>query len=557
MHNELRGTLEVYYLEEKPESDEGPFLKEERDLINAISDRIGTFIEHKNAEDELRENEEKYRTLIENAGEAIIVVQDGVIKFANPKGEELYGRSQEELSSRHHTYFIHEEDRAMVGERHESRLKGEELHGTYSFRIIDKNGSIKWIELNVVLFSWEARPAALCFMTDITERKTLEQQLIQAQKMEAIGTLTSGIAHDFNNILTSIIGNAHMVLMDINEDDPLREEIEEIKEAGERAAALTRQLLTFSRKQIIQPEVMDLNDILSHIEKMLRRLVREDIELGIIPEPALWKVLMDPTQMEQVIMNLVVNAGDAMPRGGKLTIEAANVYLDESYFRDHSAEAKTGPYAMLAVSDTGIGMDDETQSHIFEPFFTTKEREQGTGLGLSTVYGIVKQSDGFVWAYSESGIGTTFKVYLPRVGGDAESAGEDPIVPVESSGSETILVVEDDKRLLKLALRILKQYGYNVLVAENGKEALRVVEECKEPIHLVLTDMVMPGMSGTEVAEQVKLLKPEIKVIYMSGYADNAAVPHGILPEEVNFIQKPFTPEGLARKVREVLDIED
>ncbi|MDL1962856.1 MAG: PAS domain S-box protein [Deltaproteobacteria bacterium] len=402
----------------------------------------------------------------------------------------------------------------------------------------------------------KGRPTGiLAVVKDISEQKKLEAQFHQAQKMEAIGVLAGGVAHDFNNILTIIIGNADMALMNIDKDNPLREKLGEIKIAGERAASLTRQLLTFSRKQIITPRVLDLNELLTDLEKMLGRLVGEDIELLTIPEPALWPVDVDPGQMEQVIMNLAVNARDAMPTGGNLTIETANIDPDENYFYKHGIEEKKpGHYVILAVSDTGSGMDEKIKEHIFDPFFTTKEVGRGTGLGLSTVYGIVKQNNGFVWVYSEPGQGTTFKVYLPRVkeNVEPEEKGQTPVN--NSGGSETVLIVEDDDSLRKLAQNVLQQHGYKVLDAENGEDALRVSQAHEGAIHLMIADVVMPRMGGKKVAERLKLLYPRMKVIYMSGYTDNAIVLHGVLAPGLNFLQKPFSPEGLAHKVREVLD---
>ncbi len=399
------------------------------------------------------------------------------------------------------------------------------------------------------------------------EKKKLEAQLRQSQKMEAIGTLAGGVAHDFNNLLTVIIGNAQLALMNAGKDESLRKEIGEIKKAGDRAASLTMQLLAFSRKQVIQPEVLDLNELLTGIEKMLARLIREDVELLTIIEPALWQVEVDPGQMEQAIMNLAINARDAMstcadsaagrPRGGKLTIETANIDLRESYFHKHGIEEKPGSYVMLTVSDTGSGMSKETQEHIFDPFFTTKGVGKGTGLGLATVYGIVKQNNGFVWVYSEPGQGSTFKVYLPKAEGDADSEKKQRLPVIELDGSETVLIVEDDEGLRKFTQEVLQSYGYRILAAENGEEALKVGKEHEGPIHLMITDVVMPKMGGKEAADRLQPFYPRMKVIYMSGYTDNAIVHHGVLAPGLNFLEKPFTPESLARKVREALDAEN
>jgi two-component system cell cycle sensor histidine kinase/response regulator CckA len=389
---------------------------------------------------------------------------------------------------------------------------------------------------------------------DVTEEKRLEAQFIQAQKMESIGRLAGGVAHDFNNLLTTIIGFSDMTLMRLPEGDPVCEYVQEIKHAGERAASLTAQLLAFSRKQVIQPRVMVLNTVIQETEKMLSRLIGEHIDVVTVLEPGLWNVRANPAQMSQVLMNLAVNARDAMPGGGKLTIETANVALDWVYARQHGVDLQPGPYVMLAVSDTGIGMDEETRSQIFEPFFTTKEKGKGTGLGLSTVYGIVKQNKGYVWVYSEPGKGTAFKIYLPRIEGEAKKRKADDASPDMLKGNETILLVENEESVRRLSEEVLGECGYRVLAASDGEDAMTLSEQYGGEIHLLLTDMVMPGMSGRDLAEGMISLRPGIKVLYMSGYTDDAIVRHGGLDEGDEFLQKPFTPEVLARKVREVLD---
>ena len=385
------------------------------------------------------------------------------------------------------------------------------------------------------------------------QRKQLEDQLRQSQKMEAIGQLTGGIAHDFNNMLTVILGYSELMLKRLPPDAPLRDDVEQVKEAGERASLLTKQLLAFSRKQVLQPKVLDLNTVLTNMDRMLQRLIGEDIALVAVPAPGLWHVYADPSQIEQVMMNLAVNARDAMPNGGKLTIETANVQLDDAYAHQHGP-VQPGSYVMLAVSDTGCGMDRETQARIFEPFFTTKEPGKGTGLGLSTVYGIVKQSGGYVWVYSEVGRGTAFKIYLPRGEGAVETV-EPGVAPARTvRGSEMILLVEDDRAVRVLARSTLQAHGYTVLEAHHGKHALQVYEQHAGPIHLLVTDVVMPEMSGRELADRLKPSRPNMKVLFMSGYTDKAIVHHGELDPGAAFLQKPFTPDALARKVREVLD---
>jgi PAS domain S-box-containing protein len=379
-----------------------------------------------------------------------------------------------------------------------------------------------------------------------------EEQLRQSQKMEAVGRLAGGVAHDFNNLLTAITGYSELTLKRLPGDDPLRRNVEEIKRAGERAASLTRQLLAFSRKQVLQPVVMDLQAVVSDMEKMLRRLIGEDIELRTVLGGELGSIKADPGQIEQVIMNLAVNARDAMPAGGKLTIETQNVYLGEDYATRHIA-VKPGAYIMMAVTDTGTGMDEQTQRRIFEPFFTTKEMGKGTGLGLSTVYGIVKQSGGNIWVYSEVSRGTTFKIYLPRVDEGAQDYKRSAEVEESLYGTETILVAEDDERLRNLVREVLEGYSYKVLLAANGSVALSIFERQEEPVHLLLTDVIMPGMSGRELADRLTRLHPEIKTLYMSGYTDDAIVHHGVLDADTSFIQKPFDSAALARKVREVL----
>ena len=391
--------------------------------------------------------------------------------------------------------------------------------------------------------------------TDALEAlRNTEKQLVQSQKLEAVGRLAGGISHDFNNLLTVILGYSDIMKRNLQEGHPLRRNVEEIVRASERAASLTRQLLAFSRKQVMQPKVFDLNTVVTDLEKMLRRMIGEDIELRVGLQSELGNIKADPVQLEQVLMNLVVNARDAMPKGGKLSIETTNVYLDEAYAREH-VSVVPGDYVMLAISDTGCGMDEDTRQHIFEPFFTTKEQGKGTGLGLSMVYGIVRQSGGNIWVYSEEGRGTTFKIYFPRVTADAEEHKRTSGALDGPRGCETILLVEDAELVRNLARQVLEGAGYRVLEAASAEAAINLCERINgDRIDLLLTDVIMPGMSGNEMSRVLLAKQPGMPVLYMSGYTDDAIVQHGVLEAGINFLQKPFTPCALTLKVREVLD---
>jgi two-component system cell cycle sensor histidine kinase/response regulator CckA len=449
---------------------------------------------------------------------------------------------------------IHPEDRASVVETIDRATRSGADFALH-YRSLWPDGTVRWLSGagRVVLDAQGGPVRAVGISMDVTERRALEEQYRQSQKMEAIGLLASGVAHDFNNLLTVILGFTELAAAEVETGSRQSEPLGEIRKAGERAAVLTRQLLAFSRRQVLEPKILDLNALITDLERMLRRLIGEDVELATALDPGVGPVRADVGQIEQVILNLAVNARDAMPTGGKLTIETRNVELDESYAREHVA-VRPGSYAMLAVTDTGTGMSAETKSHMFEPFFTTKGQGKGTGLGLATVYGIVKQSEGNIWVYSELGRGATFKIYLPLVKSDSSPVEARPSDARPARGSETVLLVEDEDAVRTLTRRILEGFGYSILEARKGEAALELARRHSQPIHLLLTDVVMPDMGGPELAERMRRVRPDTKVLFMSGYTDDAVVRHGIIANGVHFLQKPFTPEALARKVRETLD---
>jgi PAS domain S-box-containing protein len=517
-------------------------------VLHDITDR-------KREEEALRRSEASYRSLILGATYGIFGCDvNGKFLAVNPALVAMLGYESEAdlLAANLVRDVIRDPDegaRLLQQYRQKGRVDGLEAQWRR------KDGTPVQVRLSgrTVLDERGALEGCEIIAEDLSERWRLEEQLRRAQKMEAVGRLAGGVAHDFNNLLTIVMGYSDLLLERLGATDAMRAYVEEIKKAGERAASLTRQLLAFGRRQVLAPQVLDLNAVVTNVDKMLRRLIGENIELSAVLEPELGRVKADPGQIEQVILNLVLNARDAMPQGGQLTLETANVELNEGYARSHES-VLPGRYVMLTVSDSGMGMDAETQAHIFEPFFTTKEKGKGTGLGLATVYGIVKQSGGHIWLYSEPDQGTAFKIYLPRL--------EAAVQPVETistgaplaGGSETILLVEDEEGVRDLAGRILELKGYKVITASNPTVAAQVFERHEGPIHLLLTDVVMPTMSGRQLAEHLALLRPGLKVLYMSGYTDNSIIPHGILKEGTQFLQKPFTPDSLTRKVREVLE---
>ncbi|GIW50783.1 MAG: hypothetical protein KatS3mg081_0138 [Gemmatimonadales bacterium] len=478
---------------------------------------------------------------------------EGRVTLWNGAAERLFGWTEAEVLGRP-IPIVPEEVRDAVERARWRILRGEAVSGIEVVRR-RKDGAL--LDLKVfAAATYDARGRAnglVVMFEDVTTSKRLEEQLRRSQKMEAVGRLAGGIAHDFNNLLTVILGDADLLLSDIASDDPVREAVEEIRHAAERGAALTRQLLTFSRRQIVQPQVVSINDIISNMNRMLRRVIGEDIEIRLRLATDLWNVNIDPGQLEQVILNLSVNARDAMPRGGLLVLETANVQLDPEYAALHP-EARPGDYVMLTVSDTGVGMTPEVKQHIFEPFFTTKEQGKGTGLGLATCYGIVRQFGGHISVYSEPGVGTTMKVYLPRAGGARTevSSGTSELV----RGTETILVVDDDVRVRRVAVRVLQSLGYRVLEAGNGPEVLALLgrEGTALRVDLLLTDVVLPGMSGPELAERVRSLRQGLRVLFMSGYTEDLILQRRLLAREAAMVHKPFSPSELARKVRGVLD---
>ena len=533
-----------------------PFTSGKVKALSILANVAAPALESARLHGEVREAEARYRSIFENAVEGMFqATPAGQITAANPALARILGyESPEELKT---SVTDIEQQLYIDPARRVVFIKEIEIRGLvkgFEIQMYRKDRTRIWVSVSARA-TRDVNGKSLCYeggIEDVTERKHLEERLVQSQKMEAIGTLAGGIAHDFNNLLTAIIGYSQLAGGRVSKDEPIYKEIEEIRKAGMRAAELTSQLLAFSRKQVLQPKVINLNTIVDNISKMITRVIGEDFELVISLDPELGSIRADPGQMEQVIMNLAVNARDAMPRGGKLIIETADIFLDEAYARLH-LRVQPGPHVMLAVSDTGCGMDAETRSRIFEPFFTTKDQGKGTGLGLSTVYGIVKQTGGDIWVYSEPGRGTTFKLYLPRVEEKAAQPYQE-LRQVRSAGTETVLLVEDELQVRNLAALVLRERGYEVVEASSGEEALCIAKEYAGKIHLLLTDVVMPQMSGKELSEQIKRTRFDIKVLFASGYTGDAVLHHGVFEADMEFIQKPFTPNALANKVRQVLN---
>jgi two-component system, cell cycle sensor histidine kinase and response regulator CckA len=510
------------------------------------------------AEAALRSSEERFRALVENSSDTLLLLDaEGRVTYVTPSSQRHLGWKSEDLIGHSVFDFMHPDDHDVVGTKFAEALQrpGEPImqqvrfkHSDGNWRVMDGIGVNRLHEPSVGAIVINAR--------DITDRRKLEEQLWHAQKMEAVGQLAGGVAHDFNNLLTAILGYANLMLDELPPQDPLRNDLEEIRSAGDRAASLTRQLLAFSRRQMLQPQVVDINTLVTGMQKLLRRLVTEHVEVVAALAPNLMPVRVDPSSIEQVLVNLAVNARDAMPQGGRLTIETANVDLDAAFAKIH-VPLEPGRYVMIAVGDTGQGMDEATRTRIFEPFFTTKEQGKGIGLGLATVYGIVKQNGGYIWVYSEVGHGSVFKVYLlpADVASATHGATRDDAAGRKSLGWETVLLVEDEDAVRVLAREVLRRNGYVVLEARHGIDALRIAERHPDDIHLMITDLVMPHMAGSELAKRLSAARPGMKVLYMSGYTDHEVMHRDLTPGAA-FVQKPFTPEVLARQVRHVLDMQ-
>jgi len=527
------------------------------DVVGIVT--LTDITDYKNVEAALKAERDRAQQYLDLAGNMFVALdKEGKVTLVNKAATRILGYEEKDILGRNwfETLLPARELKDVRGVFSELMGGKTKVFQYYENPVITREGEERMIAWQNTLIRDNdgSIVGTLSSGFDVTERNRLEDQLRQSQKMEAVGLLAGGIAHDFNNLLTTIIGNAQLAMMDANKDTPLYEELEEIRTAGEKAADLTRRLVAFSRKEVGRPRLLVVNDLVREMEKMLRRMIEEDIELEAILAPDLWSIYADPNQIDQVIMNLVVNSREAMPKGGRLTIRTANVELDAVSLESFGAENSPGSYVMISIRDTGMGMDRETQSRIFEPFFSTKERDMGSGLGLSTVYGIVKQNGGFIHVKSEPETGTTMEIYFPRAGIEDQTENQEKA----SNGPqprrfETILVVEDDDLMRGLAVKGLRKYGYRALGAKNFDEAVRI-SGTVEGIDMLLTDVVLEGMNGKDLAERLRTSRPGLKLLFMSGYPQSTLSRHDIRGSEAEFIKKPFTPEMLARKVREVMD---
>jgi PAS domain S-box-containing protein len=538
-----------------------PFSDHDEATLLRLADEAAVAIRNAQLFASQRESERRYRTLVESSIQGLHIQRDWITLFVNPAFARMLGYEHpNELVGVDTRRWIAADDLARLERDRGARLRGEPVSSQYELQATRHDGSLIWVDIQVSEIVWEGEPAVQSTVLDISERKRAEQalrqseaQLRQVQKMEAVGQLAGGVAHDFNNLLTVITGRTELLLLRLTADDPHRRDVELVRKTADRAASLTQQLLAFSRKQMLQPRVLDLNGVVAGMAQMLRPLIGETIELVTSLDPVLGRVKADPAQIEQIVLNLAVNARDAMPQGGRLTIETGNVELDRAFVDAHPGST-AGPHAMLSVRDTGTGMSPEVQAHVFEPFFTTKGVGKGTGLGLATVYGIVKQHGGYIRIESAAGAGTTVRIYLARIPAvvdttAATAAADEPVI----AGSGTVLVVEDEGELRDLATEVLGLAGYSVLSAGSPSQAMEIARQHAGPIHLLLTDVVMPEMSGRDLADRLIQTRPDLKILYMSGYTDDAIVHHGVLDPGTVLLQKPFTPDGLTRMVGDVL----
>jgi PAS domain S-box-containing protein len=515
--------------------------------------------ERKRAEDALRESERRYRTLFDQATDGILIMDpEGRIVDVNKSFADMHGYTADEIRKRGVRGLDTPETETLFHERTKRIFGGETLH--YEVEHYHKDGHRFPLEVVANRIELDEKQYALCFHRDLSERKEaetnarkLQAQLLQAQKMDSVGRLAGGVAHDFNNMLGVILGHTEMVLEQLEPGQPFYADLKEIRQAAERSADLTRQLLAFARKQTVAPKPLDLNETVGGMLKMLRRLIGEDIDLAWLPADGLWSVKVDPSQIDQILANLCVNARDAIESVGKVTIETENIAIDSEYC-NNNAGFVPGEYVTLAVNDNGCGMDKETLTQVFDPFFTTKKTGKGTGLGLATVYGVVKQNNGFINVYSEPGHGTTFRIYLPRYLGKNERTQPEGSPGMVNGGCETVLLVEDESAILKMTQTLLERLGYSVLIASSPGEAIRLAHRHEGEIHLLMTDVVMPDMNGRDLARNLIQFSPRLKCLFMSGYTANVIAHHGVLDEGVHFIQKPFSKASLAAKLREVLE---